>query len=239
MKTLYEVKLTYTALVLAGPDEDVEEIARGEASEITSDDQHPFIECGTSFRSRTELEAHAELVGSGWDVQCLPYGGDGMTRIGAVLDDIEAADLAEAEALAGRCTATVDMFEEPKAPEPVQPPDFRLMAVRKLNSRGDDWHWRSMEYIGDGEGEGALIEGGIPMIDAKGRKRWAGVPTAKLFVSEVQVASTALAWEQETGKCQKCAGSGQMNIGWHHKEGNRYAECNRCGGDGKAQAVAS
>lgn len=235
MKTLYEVKVTYTALVLAGPDEDVEEIARAELDEITSYENHPEIECGVSFRSRQELEAYAELEGSGWDHGCFPYGGDGITHIGAVLDDIEAADLAEAEALAYRCLKTVDMFEEPKpvmAPEPARPPDFRLMVARKFANQGDDWNWCRMEYIGEGEGAGALIEGGLPNIDCRGKQRWTGVRLDKLFVSEAQVASAALAWERETGKCHVCAGSGQENIGWHHKDGNKYRTCTRCNGEG-------
>lgn len=245
MKQIYEVTLTYVALVLADDSDEAEEIARDERDEITSDDTRPKIESGVSIRSRKELQDHAGWNDLQWDECCLPYGleGDDADKtLGQILERIEVADQAESEALSGRCPNTVDMFEEPKpikAPEPARPPDFRLLVARKFANQGDDWNWCRMEYIGEGEGAGALIEGGLPNIDCRGEQRWTGVRLDKLFVSEAQVASASLAWEQENGKCHKCAGSGQMNTGWSSTEGNRYAECNRCGGDGKAQAVTS
>lgn len=239
MKEAYEVTLKFTAIVLVGEDEDAEEVARSERGEIVNDHYNPEIEIGMSFRSRAELKAHGELVGSEWDDMCIPYGGDGNTRLGTILDDIEASDIAKAGAMQGRCLLTTDMFEEPmpeRPAEPPQPPNFKLMVARAHAKAGENWQWATMRFIGDGQGAGTLIEGGVPNISPDGKRRWAGVATVEVFVTEEQELAAGLAWEKETGNCMKCAGSGQMNTGWHHEHGNRYAPCNRCNATGKAPA---
>lgn len=242
MKEIYEVTLTYTALVLAEDSEQAEEIAREEQNEITSDDSHPKIECGVSIRSRKELEDHAGWNELRWDADCLPYGLEGDENgktVGQILERIEEADATAAEAAAGRCPDTVDMFEEPKPvkpAEPARPPDFRLMLARKFAGGGPDWNWCRMEFIGEGEGSAALIEGAVPNIDLAGKRRWTGVRTDRVVVTDAQVAAAALAWEQEAGKCYVCAGSGQECIGWNCETGNKFRPCARCGATGLAVA---
>lgn len=241
MKELFEVKLIYTAMVLADPEEVVEDIASNLADEIVSDYHgSPVVEVGSEFRTRKELEAHSWTYNGGWDDMDIPHGGDGNTRIGTILDEIEAADLAKAGAQEGRCLLTTDMFEEPKpeAPaEPERPPNFRLIVARRHAKAGDDWHWASMRYVGDGEGAGAIVEGGVPNIAPDGSRRWTGVVLDEVIVTEEQAHAAALAYEAETGKCMECAGSGLMHTGWNHKTGNAYAPCNRCNATGKAPSL--
>jgi hypothetical protein len=241
MKQIFEVKLTYVVLVLAEDGEEAEEVARKEVGEITSDMDAEF-ECGASFRSRDELDAWGEITRGSWGDECHPYSDvDNKLTLGQLLDEIEAADQAEAEVAALRCTKTDDMFSATPAVQvgPVQPPDFRLMVARRHAGEGDDWFWAGMEFIGDNLTGGVLIWGGIPNIDHMGEKRWTGVRTEKVFVSEEQVHEEALMWESQTGKCSACGGSGQAHIRWHHETGNQYSECGRCVGTGKAKEVAS
>jgi len=251
MKQLFEVKLVFKAIVLAEDSYQAERIATEERGEIVSDCGDPDeVDAGVTFRSRDELSAHAALTQCQWDAMCIPYGGDGNTRIGEILDQLESYD----RSLQGRCTKTADMFDErdsapqpepealdgakpPQQPEPPRPPDFRLLVARRHAKAGDHWQWCSMEYIGDNETGGALIEGGEPNVMPDGKLRWTGVPTERVFVTEEQVRQEALAYEARTGKCMQCAGSGLMYAGWNHVDGNRYATCNRCAGRGKAVAL--
>jgi hypothetical protein len=45
-------------------------------------------------------------------------------------------------------------------------------------------------------------------------------------------------WEQSTGKCKTCIGSGQEWRGWSAEHGDRFATCHRCDGSGLARAAA-
>lgn len=41
-------------------------------------------------------------------------------------------------------------------------------------------------------------------------------------------------WEQKTGKCAECVGTGQKMAGWDVKTGVRYKPCVKCGASGKS-----
>lgn len=220
MKQIFAVTLTYTALVLAENENDAESVARSETAEITSDDR-PNIESGCSIRSEAELLAWAELENQGWDTACFPYGGD--KSIGNYLAELEQSDAAAAAA--AKCLKTTDMFA---APEPARPPNFSELAARKNAQAGADWQWARMEWIGNRDSGGCLIEGGIPNIDHKGRARWTGVQLEKVFVTAGQEAEQRALYREQTGKCDHCAGSGQVSIGWHHQTGNSYGPCKHC-----------
>lgn len=92
----YAVEVIWIAVVMAETPEDADEVARRNLSEITRWDS-PEYSAGRPIKSMQELCA------IGWDGQCLPYGGDGETR----LSDI----LAELESEPERDTKTIDMFE--------------------------------------------------------------------------------------------------------------------------------
>lgn len=154
MKQLYEVTLKYTALVLAEDSHDAERVAREEEREITGDDSAQ-IEAGVSFRSSSELYAWAALEQQAWDSECCPYGGD--KSVGRYLAEIEQADATEAAT--AKCLNTKDMFT---ADEPERPPSFQLLAARKNANAGDDWQWARMEWIGNDEAGGCLIEEAYP-----------------------------------------------------------------------------
>lgn len=78
---LYNVTVTLeTKIVVVAEDEDhAWQVARDEAREaIDNDRPDPDV----SVRGEVTSEKHLR---DGWDGECVPYGGDGNTRIGALL----------------------------------------------------------------------------------------------------------------------------------------------------------
>lgn len=234
MKSLFEVKISYTAIVLAKDSDDAEAVAKEEKSEIVSDIFSPEIEVLASFRSRKELDAYGHMNGVEYDHDMLPYGYDDNTEVGDILDAVERHDIDEADP-----RKTIDMFAEadPVAvQEPSRPPDFRLLVARKHAKAGEDWHWCRMEFIDNGPHAGSLIEGAVPNIAPDGSRRWVGVRLEQIFVLESEVRAAELVYEAETGNCHACAGSGMRNTGWSSEHGNTFGPCKRCDRTGKAVA---
>lgn len=91
---LFAVELTITTVVMAACEEDAYGVAMDEIGDITNDTDHDIDVIG-------EVKALDRLP-SGWDGMCLPYGGDGETRLKDLLPETEPA----------RDTRTIDMFEE-------------------------------------------------------------------------------------------------------------------------------
>ena len=80
--TIYAVIVTKetVAMVQAADAGEAKAIARRNVNEI-------LRECPTdaTVDSHGVISTQAELAPFGWDAQCLPYGGDGNTRLGAIL----------------------------------------------------------------------------------------------------------------------------------------------------------
>lgn len=70
----------------------------------------------------------------------------------------------------------------------------------------------------------------------KGHKRWDNV-THTCVVTDAEEQTERLSHEAETGNCSTCAGTGQEWYGWHHIDGEKYRQCGRCAGSGKAPNV--
>lgn len=91
----YVVTIKYTAIVMAESEIDAYSVACDHQREIQSDEEAD-ISTGHELTGEDQLAAH------GWNGECLPYGGDGNTK----LKDIFAA----LDALPTRDTKTIDMF---------------------------------------------------------------------------------------------------------------------------------
>src|SRR5690606_36970457 len=94
---LFEVEITFTAIVAAESMADAYSVASSETYEITS-------ECDGDIDVGREIESIEELANfdyGRWDGGCLAYGSDDRT-IGAILSDREPPPY--------RCKSTVDMF---------------------------------------------------------------------------------------------------------------------------------
>lgn len=92
----YAVEISFTMIVMADDESDAFHCARENASEAWGDTYDPsFDVCG-------QVKAEADLKRHKWDGQCIPYGGDGDTRLSDILATIDA----EPE----RDDKTIDMF---------------------------------------------------------------------------------------------------------------------------------
>lgn len=74
----YFVELTVTAVVMAEDADHAWEVADSERRDIFNDTGNVDIYVGSEVTSERNLR-------DGWDLQCIPYGGDGNTRIGELI----------------------------------------------------------------------------------------------------------------------------------------------------------
>jgi hypothetical protein len=80
MPKFYAVEVRTIAIVQVEDNEnyiDAEMVAEGEVSDIISDAKYNSID----FDSLGEIKTLKDLVPHGWDGKCLPYNGDGNTRL--------------------------------------------------------------------------------------------------------------------------------------------------------------
>lgn len=79
---LFNVDVTFrtTMVVEAGSEDDAYWEAKSQARSALSDDMN----CGPEAHVTGEITTQSDLR-NGWDADCIPYGGDGNTRIGAIL----------------------------------------------------------------------------------------------------------------------------------------------------------
>jgi hypothetical protein len=102
MAKFYAVELRTTAIVQVNDDHDelfAEQAAADQQSDIVSDAKHNSFEifCIGEIRTLADLELH------GWDGECIPYNGDGNTRLNALLPPAPEKRGWTAEDLVERC----------------------------------------------------------------------------------------------------------------------------------------
>jgi hypothetical protein len=74
----FVVEFTLRTVVMAEDESDAYSVAEDEFREIASD-ARPDVD--------VEREVHsAKDLPTGWDLRCIPYGGDGNTRLDAILE---------------------------------------------------------------------------------------------------------------------------------------------------------
>jgi hypothetical protein len=94
----YALTISITTIVMADNEQHARFVAEHEKGEIFGDAYGDQIK----YSPATEMTCEADLSKVNWDGFCLPYGGDGNTRLNDILASIEA----EPE----RDTKTIDMF---------------------------------------------------------------------------------------------------------------------------------
>lgn len=113
------------------------------------------------------------------------------------------------------------------------------VANRKITAP-DNWRWFRLESVGDGVMlTGCTSSGNYTKGPRKGRPRYDGTPTDRVFVSDQECATEERRYEAETGKCATCGGDGKMWIGWKHGEGSQWAPCRACQTTGLASRQVS
>jgi hypothetical protein len=107
-----------------------------------------------------------------------------------------------------------------------------VVATRKAGKPG--WLAFAIRCVG----EDAIVTGGVPVgATKKGKPKWRK-PYDEVCVTEAEFQAERRSYEQTTGKCADCEGSGQTWCGWNHVTGNRFKPCRRCDAKGEVAGGA-
>lgn len=95
------------------------------------------------------------------------------------------------------------------------------------------WRAHSVEALGSG-GEVCVVKGCVSSGvftkgPRKGRPRYDGV-TKTEAVTQAEHDSECLTYQEETGHCWRCQGTGQEAWGWSAEAGTNYRACRHCSG---------
>lgn len=145
----------------------------------------------------------------------------------------------------------IDIFEQPSHPAVREKPDRRCTQEQFLIERmglPPEWQAYQWEALGEpGNATGVRLSGGvfrhtIQRGPRKGRTDY-GKPEpfseVTATVSLVEYETWQRKWQNETGLCFECEGTGVVFAGWDHKKGTRHRGCGACGASGNAPAVAA
>ena len=115
--------------------------------------------------------------------------------------------------------------------------DFFSLAAQRLHNKPEGWRWCQLDAHRKPEDfvevTGAVPIGVISRGPRKGHPRWPKT-LERVWLRMADIRKVQLDWEQETGKCGNCDGSGQESAGWsREKNGRETRQCSRCGGSGK------
>lgn len=116
-------------------------------------------------------------------------------------------------------------------------PDIHTIAARHVHGLPHDWLPRI--YSALDRGLGFELRGSVPIGTysrgpRKGRPKWPRLAELqRVVVTADEVRQARIQWENETGMCSHCGGSGQQvqSIGI---SGTTYRQCIACDGTGKA-----
>lgn len=78
MPKFYEVEITTTAIVQADDEDSARRTAELDQSTVMNDDPYPNVNVVREVRSLKDLP-------SGWNGDCIPYGGDGNAYLSSLL----------------------------------------------------------------------------------------------------------------------------------------------------------
>lgn len=120
-------------------------------------------------------------------------------------------------------------------PEPV---DFYNLAARHRHGLPPTWQWRQIESLDGGfiQLSGSIPIGNYQSGPRKGRPKFPAKSIyQRVIITRDDVADARRRWEDETGLCSWCGGTGQEIAGTSAATGTKYRTCRACGGTGKAK----
>ena len=135
----------------------------------------------------------------------------------------------------------------PVAPEVVlaRPPTSEQQAREMYRLHAE---WQAVCWTAHGERDSGYIElqGGVYRTRYERGKRKGQLNYSKPEPGTAATVSVTRAardewiarWEEETGFCSECSGTGWALHGWDHKKGNCYRPCTRCNATGRAPRIA-
>jgi len=104
--------------------------------------------------------------------------------------------------------------------------------IAKSKAKMHGWTPFLWQAIGE---DAVLITGGVsrPLLSGprKGKPTWPK-PHEQVVVTDTEIKIYERRYEQKTGKCAQCDGTGQIWIGWSAGGGHRYRSCSRANCDG-------
>ncbi len=106
-----------------------------------------------------------------------------------------------------------------------------IEAARRKLGVGAAWDWCKLD--GRTKPHGTIVTGGVPNI-AAGKKAWKGVPLAKVFITDDEVATERALYEKHTGKCAECSGYGETVASVSVDRPATYRPCTKCNGTGRS-----
>ncbi len=119
----------------------------------------------------------------------------------------------------------------------VKRPDFYELIARERGCP-EGWTYVTLKAVGEGRAKGAaLVKGAIYPTKYKSGPRRGETNYSKplagtereLLITFAELDTREVRWEQETGVCSKCEGTGQMVSGFHERK-----PCTRCHATGEA-----
>ena len=123
----------------------------------------------------------------------------------------------------------------------MNPPDIHAIAARKVHNLPDEWEPRIYGCLDRNLGfylRGAVPIGTYSRGPRKGRPKWPPLgQLQRVVITADEVLQTRIQWENETGLCSHCGGSGQQVKSININGTTTYRECGSCEGTGKALHV--
>lgn len=114
--------------------------------------------------------------------------------------------------------------------------DAILTVARVKLGTGDDWRWCESEMTNHGD---FILKGAcFPLHPKTGRPNYRAVKVRDLqtvVVTKSEIVAACHEYEQRTGTCSKCDGSGQVMHSYTTVHGANMVTCSRCSGTGKAK----
>jgi len=117
---------------------------------------------------------------------------------------------------------------------------MNLVALEKYGMP-EGWQWFRAEVKNHSKPSSfILLTGAVCSVlfergKRKGQQDWSKRDKATEAVIAIQhndIDQLKLAWQQRTGKCHVCQGTGQYVYGWDHKDGDLKRPCDPCGATG-------
>ena len=116
-------------------------------------------------------------------------------------------------------------------------PDIHALTARRVHGLPADWQPRIYEALDRGLGfalRGAVPIGTYSRGPRKGRPKWPPLgQLQRVVITADEVRQERIRWENETGLCSYCGGSGQQ-VKSTGISGTTYRQCISCDGTGKA-----
>lgn len=135
----------------------------------------------------------------------------------------------------------MNYMPDPALPEAVRArPPTPVQHAREMYGLASEWDAYSWEARGEGASAFLVLKGGIyrhailrgPRKGSTNYRKPEPGSEATVSVPCELHENWLATWENETGLCHKCKGTGHAWAGWNHIKGNAYRACGRCNATG-------